>query len=275
MPVKKDADGRRSVEVEVEAPGTPEEVWRAIATGPGIASWFVPAELEERVGGAMTLHFGPDATMDSVSTITAWDPPRAFAAEGAEPMGPGASPMATEWHVAARSGGTCVVRVVHSLFTNTDDWDEYLESIESGWPAFFRILRRYLSDFRGEPSAIVQVMGATPGPVAEAWRAFAEPLGLLAATGEPVSTPAGAPPLAGRVAWIAQPAWGEELILALTDPAPGTGHLYAQAMGDEVYLTVCLFLYGQRAAGAAAQAAPRWRRWMDERFPMPATAAVS
>ena len=35
MSVKKDASGRRSVQVEVEVPGTPEEVWQAIATGAG------------------------------------------------------------------------------------------------------------------------------------------------------------------------------------------------------------------------------------------------
>ncbi len=40
MSVKKEASGRRSVQVEVEVPGTPEEV-EAIATGPGISSWFV------------------------------------------------------------------------------------------------------------------------------------------------------------------------------------------------------------------------------------------
>jgi len=50
MSVKKEASGRRSVQVEVEVPGTPEEVWQAIATGPGISSWFVPAEFEERDG---------------------------------------------------------------------------------------------------------------------------------------------------------------------------------------------------------------------------------
>src|SRR5439155_990358 len=44
MSVKKEASGRRSVQVEVEVPGTPEEVWQAIATGPGISSWFVPTE---------------------------------------------------------------------------------------------------------------------------------------------------------------------------------------------------------------------------------------
>ena len=32
MPVKTDNAGRRSVQVEVEVPGTPEQVWQAIAT---------------------------------------------------------------------------------------------------------------------------------------------------------------------------------------------------------------------------------------------------
>ena len=31
MSVKKEASGHRSVQVEVEVPGTPEEVWQAIA----------------------------------------------------------------------------------------------------------------------------------------------------------------------------------------------------------------------------------------------------
>ena len=39
MSVKKEANGRRSVQVEVEVPGTPEQVWQAIATGPGVGAW--------------------------------------------------------------------------------------------------------------------------------------------------------------------------------------------------------------------------------------------
>ena len=76
MSVKKEASGRRSVQVEVEVPGTPQEVWQAIATGPGISSWFVPTEFEERDGKpvAVTLNFGPG--MESRSVVTAWDPPR-------------------------------------------------------------------------------------------------------------------------------------------------------------------------------------------------------
>ena len=69
MPVKKDASGRHSVEVETEVPGTPEDVWQAIATGPGISAWFVLTKLEEREGGAIVLDFGPG--MESEGVITA------------------------------------------------------------------------------------------------------------------------------------------------------------------------------------------------------------
>ena len=82
MSVKKEASGRRYVQVEVEVPGTPEEVWQAIATGPGISSWFMPAEFEERDGQpvALKLNFGPG--MESRSVVTAWDPPRTFGQAG-------------------------------------------------------------------------------------------------------------------------------------------------------------------------------------------------
>jgi uncharacterized protein YndB with AHSA1/START domain len=142
MSVKIEASGRRSIQVEVEVPGRPEQVWKAIATGPGVSAWFVPTEIEEREGGAIVSHFGPG--MESRATATAWEPPHRFAAESAD-LGPKAPPLATEWTVEALSGGSCVVRVVHSLVASSADWDDQLTSIESGWPNFFRELRSYLS----------------------------------------------------------------------------------------------------------------------------------
>ena len=38
MTVKKDALGRHWVEMEWLAPGTPEQVWNALATGPGLSA---------------------------------------------------------------------------------------------------------------------------------------------------------------------------------------------------------------------------------------------
>src|SRR6059036_2378700 len=119
MSVKKEANGRRSVQVEFEVPGTPDEVWQALATGPGISSWFVPTEVDERDGKpvAVKYNFGPGIQIRSV--VTAWDPPRTFGQAG-DGMTPGSPQMASEWSIEARGGGICTVRVVHSLFASTE-----------------------------------------------------------------------------------------------------------------------------------------------------------
>lgn len=267
MPVQKDASGRRFVQAEVEVPGTPEEVWAAIATGPGISSWFVPSEVEERVGGTATSHFSPDGSMDSLSTITAWEPPHRFVADSRDDMGPDDPTVATEWIVEARDGGTCVVRVVHRWFTSKDDWDAQFEGHMYGWLSFFRILRLYLTHFSGQPSTSFQVMGVAPEPKEAAWAALTGPLGLTGAVvGERVSMPAGAPPLAGVVEWAGQPAWPEELLVRLDAPASGIAHLVPHTMFGQVYLTIRVFLYGDGAGAAATEAEAQWQAWINERF---------
>src|SRR5688500_7420689 len=212
MPVHRDPSGRRSVQAETEVPGTPGEVWEATATGHGITSWFVPSEVDGRVGGDVLCHFGPG--MDSVSTITAWDPPHRFAADSRDDMGPDDPTIATEWIVEARSGGTCVVRVVHSWFASTDDWDNQFEGHTYGWQSFFRVLRLYLAHFSGQRGSSMQIMGVAPEPKSEAWSALTTALGLAgAAVGQRVRTLDGAPLMAGTVEWVGQPALSEELLI--------------------------------------------------------------
>src|SRR5437016_7215334 len=131
MSVKKEPTGRRSIQVEVEVPGTPEEVWQAIATGPGISSWMVPAEFEEQGGKpvAVKMNFGPG--MEMRSPVTDWEPPRKWATQYVGM--PGSPPIANEWSVEARGGGLCIVRFVQSLFASTDDWDDQLEAGNAAW----------------------------------------------------------------------------------------------------------------------------------------------
>ena len=93
---------RRSIELEVEVPGTPEQVWEAIATGPGITAWFVPAEVDEREGGSVALDIMGNGMAPS-GVVTAWDPPRRFVYEEDGPFGPDSPRLATEWLVEARS----------------------------------------------------------------------------------------------------------------------------------------------------------------------------
>lgn len=265
MSVKEDEDGRRWVEAQVEVPGTPEEVWRAIATGPGISSWFVPAEVEEREGGEIVCDFGPG--MVSRSTIQVWDPLHRTVSESRD-LGPDAPPIATEWIVEARSGGTCIVRVVHSLFASGDEWDDQLEGFEQGWPDFFRILRLVLSRFPGQRSAAFQSMGAASGSKSSAWEALTGALGFTAAReGRRVETTAGVPGLAGVVERVGQEPHPEELLLRLDRPAPGLAHLFALPIGETVCLSLRAYLFGDSADAAAEREGPRWQAWMEQRFP--------
>ncbi|HKU41844.1 MAG TPA: SRPBCC domain-containing protein [Polyangiales bacterium] len=262
MPVKKDASGRRSVEAEVEVPGTPEEVWGAIATGPGISSWFVPTQVEEKRGGAINASFGPN--MDSVSKITEWDPPRRFAASSND-MGPGAPSIATEWMVEARGGGNCVVRVVHSWFADSDDWDGQWEETRYGWIVFFRLLRIYLADFTGQHGKLVQLMAARPEPKAAAWAALVRALGIgPLERGLQFRTSGSTPALSGRIERVGESAHPEELILRLETPAPGFMHLFAMPMGGQTLLPMRMYLFGASATKVAAEQEPLWSAWVQQ-----------
>jgi len=267
MSVKKEASGRRSIQVEVEVPGTPEEVWQAIATGPGISAWFVPAEFEERDGKpvAVKLNFGPG--MDSRSVVTAWDPPRMFAKEAAGWF-PGSPPVATEWSVEARAGGVCVVRVVQSLFASTDEWDDQLIGSESGWPGAFRILRIYLTHFRGQRSAIMKFLAPVAATEAEAWATQTTALGLNGVgAGQRWTAPAGVPALGGVVEHVSQSPFG--YLLRLDKPGPGTAALFIMTIPGSVLAMFTFYLYGDQAAATAAREKPLWQAWIQERFPMP------
>ena len=267
MSVKKEASGRRSVQVEVEVPGTPEEVWQAIATGPGISSWFVPTEFEERDGKpvAVKLNFGPG--MESRSVVTAWEPPRKWASQS-DGWVPGSPPIANEWSVEARGGGICIVRIVHSLFASTDDWDNQLEGTESGWPAFLCTLRIYLTHFRGQRSAMMQWMAPAAGTEAEAWETLTAALGLKGlSVGQRWTAPAGVPALSGVAEYVTQSPY--DALLRLDKPGPGVAALGAVNFGGQSMVALNFYLYGDQAAGTVAHETPLWEAWFQEHFPMP------
>jgi len=267
MPTQKDPSGRRSITVETEVPGTPEEVWQAIATGPGVTAWFVPTQIEEREKGSIVANFGPG--MESKAEIQEWDPPRRFTAMNEGGMGPGAPPMATEWTVEAKAGGTCRVRVVHSWFASTDDWDKQFESVEQGWPAFFRILKGYLTHFRGESCTQVQLMAFTSEPKEKAWAEVASPLGLAGVSaGQSVKSSGEAPRFAGAIEHVGQKA-NPELTLRLDQPMPGMAHVAVMPMGGQVCVYICLYLYGSEARVIAEREEPVWQAWLGRLFPAP------
>lgn len=261
MSVKMEANRRRSISVEVEVPGTPEEVWDAIATGPGISKWFVPAQVEPGVGGKMVLSFGPG--MDSASEITGWDAPHRFTATS-DGLGPGSPPMATEWTVEARDGGMCTVRVVHSLFAETDEWDNQLGEVENGWPSFFVVLRTYLSQYRGQPGAQFQVMVPIAGTPMEGWRTVTGKLGLgSAAAGAKVRAQDGTAPLAGAVELVGPESHPNQMIVQLDEPAPGVAMLSTCGFGESTFFVGSFYFFGPGSA-EGLKAEQEWQNWLGQ-----------
>ena len=258
----------RSIEVEVEVPGTPEQVWEAIATGPGIAAWFVPAEVEGREGGAIAYDMG--SGMEESGVVTAWDPPRRFAGEehwqasGDRP----AARLATEFLVEARSGGTCVVRLVSSLFATGGDWDDELESMREGWQMFLDNLRLYLTHFAGERCLRIMVNREATGSLDESWTALAGGLGIAGAgEGERVATAADAPPLAGDVERVLDGAHHRGLMVRTDEPAPGVALVFVNAWRNTCYANVSMYLFGEDAPAFVARDEQRWRAWLEQCVP--------
>ncbi|MFC6087192.1 SRPBCC family protein [Sphaerisporangium aureirubrum] len=185
-------------QIEVEA--TPDEVWEAIATGPGIDAWFMGrTELEGRDGGTVGLTLG-GRTM--TSRVTAWEPGRRFAHQGRQ----GDFFTAIEYLVEARDGGSSTLRLVQSGVLG-DDWETEYEAMRAGWDMYLHTLAQYLTHFRGRPATVVSAF--RPGvPAREhVWPAILAELGVEGPVteGTPVRVAVGDTPVDGIVDYAALP----------------------------------------------------------------------
>ena len=126
---------------EAEVPATPDEVWAAIASGPGIDSWFMGrSEVRPGADGTVRTVFGEYAPeLD----VTAWDPARRFAYRSGE--APDGRFIAYEFLIEGRAGGSTVLRTVTSGFLPGDDWSEEFEAMTLGGEMYFRTLVEYLT----------------------------------------------------------------------------------------------------------------------------------
>jgi uncharacterized protein YndB with AHSA1/START domain len=245
----------RRLEVSVEVPGTPEQVWEAIATGPGISAWFQPLELEGREGGRVFMDFGEG--LQSTGTLSVWDPPHRFVHDEA---GTG---TATEWLVEAREG-TCIVRVVTSGYVTDGDWKDELESTREGWTMFFENLRLYLTHFADRECSPFLLRTAVDGPIESAWERFRDRLGF--GEGDRVATGADVPSLAGRVEKVLDSPHHAGLVLRLDEPSEGTALVFVNEFRGHVFANVCGYLFD----GDAEPERQAWERWIEERLPAPA-----
>lgn len=249
------------LELTYELPGTPEQVWHAIATAEGNNSWFMTTDIEEREGGAVAFHMGEGEESTSRGTVTGWEPHRRFAYE--EPQwaalaghaGAPVTPLATEFLIEAQSGGTCVLRVVTSGFGTGAEWErEFFAEMEKGWTPFFDHLRLYLAHFPGQRATRLAVDQQFNGDSAAAMSRMRKALGVDA-----VDQEVRVRGLAGRVERLGD----VEVLVQLTDPVPGFLSFSAFGTGDHsASAMVQGYLFSPDAGAYVEREEPGWKAWL-------------
>jgi uncharacterized protein YndB with AHSA1/START domain len=164
--------------VEVEA--TPQQVWEAVATGPGLDSWFMGRnEIEPREGGTARWTLG-DFVMEA--TVTAWDPLRHFAFRSEEAPVGGFHEF--DYRIEPAEGGRTGIRYVHSGALTGEQWEAEYEAMGEGDPAYFQKLVQYLRHFSGRFAVPVDVAGPNVPDDRRVMAAYRAALGLADAVAE-------------------------------------------------------------------------------------------
>jgi uncharacterized protein YndB with AHSA1/START domain len=250
------------LDLTFDLPGTPEQVWAAIATANGISSWFVPTDLEERDGGSVTFYMGED--MASTGSVTGWEPGRRLAysepdwAPFAGHEDAAVTPMVTEFLIEARSGGTCSLRVVTSAFGTGADWEqEFFAEMERHWVPFFDNLRLYLTHFPEQRVTTLVAEAKVPGPVDAVWDVVRAGIGA-----ERVGQSVEVNGVVARAERIGTDIF--ELLLRVDEPVPGFLLFNAYDVGDGVaHAGVTGYLFSDDAPAYVAKEQPRWKEWLE------------
>ncbi|MEM9566326.1 MAG: SRPBCC domain-containing protein [Actinomycetota bacterium] len=258
------SDTERSLEFEIEVAGTPEEVWQAVATGPGITSWYVPHRVEEKEGGHAVARFGPGPEMEVPGRVAAWEPPNRIVFDGGE----GVDGLAFEWVVEAAGGGHCVVRLINSGFGVGDPWDDLYDGMSEGWRMFLLNLQLHRRHFPGQTATPMLPTASLAGPRDRAWK---ELLGALGQDEQPTvgdrielgGDDGELPRFAGEVVDVAT----HRIALVLDAPAPATAFIAAEGRPGAPHIegSIWSYLYGPDQEAIAERDEPRWAAWLAAR----------
>jgi uncharacterized protein YndB with AHSA1/START domain len=252
-------------ELTLELPGTPRQVWNAIATANGISSWMLPTDLDPRVGGAICFHMGDE--LSSEGTVTDFDALKRFAyiepdwATLAGHDRDSVDPLASEFLIEAQSGGTCVLRVVSSSFGTGAEWEkEFFADIEKGWTPQFDNLRIYLSHFADRQVVSMDVDARATVTADVLWPGLRAAIGARR-VGDVVEMRG----VHGVVERINSTPGPTELLVRTTTPVEGYFNLMAWTTGTETSSAVIAGrFFSDGAAAYVERERDGWSRWLNE-----------
>ncbi|MGW4639082.1 SRPBCC family protein [Sphaerisporangium sp. NPDC004334] len=240
------------VRKKIELRASAEQVWEAVASGPGLNSWFLGRnEVEPWVGGKAVQFFG-DFPVEA--TVTAWEPGRRFEFRGAE--GEDGTFMAFEFLIEGREQGGTVLRLVQSGVLG-DGWQAEVEALERGWDMYLHTLDQYLTHFPGQFALVVFAARPGGGGVEPVWSVLERGLGLpgKVVQGDRVRlTPEGFTPIEGVADYVAPDFLGVRT---------GEG-LYRFIRGQQDTVVVAHHIFTDKIDPRKVEQA--WQDWLDKLF---------
>jgi len=230
---------------EITVDATPDQVWDAIASGPGVDSWLMGRTEIDSDSKTSTFDMFGDI---STSAITVWEPGHRFATQ--EDRNPDGTFMAFEWLIEARDGGGAVVRFVHSGSLG-ENWEAEYNGLSVGDHAYASKLAVYLAHFAPRTAKHSTFL---PGPInKDSWAAMTAAVGAGtdAAAGQPARlTVPGIEPVDGVVEIVFPPSF----VGMRTDD---TLYVLIRGYNDMVFATAHYFDDRDRSAEAEA-----WQAWL-------------
>ncbi len=161
----------RTLEYTLDLAASPEEVWRAIATGEGLTGWFAyDARVKPGQDGSVWLSWGD---WDGESPITIWEPNlhlqttehRApFGDESVAPVD-----ITVDYFIEAKAGGTTRLRLVHAGMGPEKGWDGEYHATAEDWPWFLANLAHYLVEHGGTVREVISMVARFELPATELW----------------------------------------------------------------------------------------------------------
>lgn len=235
----------------LEVDATPEQVWQAIATGPGIDSWFMGRNEVDPDTRTVRQSFGG---YTPEHRITAWEPMRrlAYGADAA----PDGRFVALEFLIEGREHASTVLRLATSGFLPGDDWAAEYEAMTKGNDLFYATLATYLRHFAGRTALPVTVFGPTITDWSRTRATLLATLGLSdePAPGDPVHVePVGPGRIDGEVYFANEHTLGVRTADAL----------YRFLKGFAGPIVAGHHLFTQADPGAVERA---WQVWLDTTF---------
>ena len=169
------AEPTRTIDLTVEIAAPVDEVWKAVATGDGIARWFAPiASVDDGEGGTVTVAWAEGA--DWPSRITAWRPGEHLQMvdlSDADAAAAGTA-LTVDYHLEDAAGKTRL-RLVTSNVPGTPDWEDYVNMMLNGWRVFLWNLAHAVERHPGVARRMISVRPWVTGSREEVWeRVFGE-----------------------------------------------------------------------------------------------------